>query len=89
MAPQTDEGADADDGSPGSAPGVFWPTLPLAPRKPHALHSVMPQRHLGVADVPHAVHVRPDSSGGAGAIERGLRAQRERERHTHRHTMAL
>ena len=47
--------------------------LTLELRSPHALQRVIPHRHLGVCDVPHAVHVLPDSSGRGGAVLRGLR----------------
>ena len=50
-----------------------WGNPTLEVRRPHALQSVMPQRHFGVCEVPQAVHCLPDSSGSGGAVLRGLR----------------
>ena len=43
----------------------------LALRRPQALHSVMPQRHLGVSVVPHASHWRKVPSGNSDTVGLG------------------
>lgn len=43
----------------------------FALRRPHALHSVIPQRHFGVSVVPQARHWRSTGSS-TGSMTRGL-----------------